>query len=124
MNSMDIAMTQPIQPYAPGNRHTIKHLFVMMYLHPDWIHHQSSIAVNELNQISYNGGAWHGEATFESDRFWGGRWVLNFYTDDWYAPMVLHLFVQVRGTTCYLNIESPSNCRYNAILMPSPADQF
>ena len=117
-------MTQPLGPYGPGDTHTIKHCFVMMYLHPDWLHHPSSIAVNELNQISFNGGHWHGEAAFACDGFWGGRWLMSFYTDNYYGPMLRNLFVQVRGTTCYLNIEPPHNSRYNAILMPCPADHF
>ena len=108
-----------------GSTFSCRHLFVLMYLDPAWIHDRSSLGINELGQISLDYGPWHGEALFETDSFWGSRWHLQFRTPNSSGRMTNHLFVQVRGATVFLNIEySEAQSRYTSMLLPSPADQI
>ena len=108
-----------------GSTFATKHLFVLMYLDPEWIHDRSLLAINELNQISLDYGPWHGEASFVSDTFWGGRWHCEFQTRNSSGPFTHHLFVQVRGASVYLNIEyAEAQRRYSSILLPSPDEHI
>ena len=108
-----------------GSTFAWKHLFVLMYLDPDWLHDRSLLGINELNQISLDYGPWHGEALFQTDNFWGSRWHLQFRTPNSSGRMTHHLFVQVRGASVYLNIEySEGQRRYSSILLPSPDEDI
>ena len=120
-------MDRPMVPRAAlddlGSTFSCRHLFVLLYTDPQWIHDRSSLAINELNQISLDYGPWHGEAIFATDNFWGSRWHLQFRTPNSSGRMTNHLYVQVRGATVYLNIEySPAQSRYTSMLLPSPDD--
>ena len=68
---MDTAMVTEAVLDDLGSTFRCKHLFVLMYLDPEWIHDRSLLAINELNQISLDYGPWHGEASYESDHVWG-----------------------------------------------------
>ena len=68
---MDTAMVTKAVLDDLGSTFGCNHLFILMYLDPEWIHDRSSLGINELNQISLDYGPWHGEATYESDNFWG-----------------------------------------------------
>jgi hypothetical protein len=108
-----------------GSTFATKHLFVLMYLDPDWLHDRSLLAINELNQISLDYGPWHGEASFVFDNFWLGRWHLQFRTPNSSGRMTHHLFVQVRGASVYLNIEYiEAQRRCSSILLPSPDEHI
>ena len=108
-----------------GSTFSCRHLFVLMYLDPAWIHDRSLLGINELGQISLDYGPWHGEALFHTDNFWGSRWRLQFRTPNSSGRMTNHLFVQVRGATVFLNIEySEAQSRYTSMFLPSPADQI
>ena len=125
IQQMDTAMVTEAVLKDLGSTFRCKHLFVLMYLHPDWIHDRSSIGSNELSQISLDYGPWHGAASYESDNFWGGRWHLQFATPNSDGRMTHHLFVQVRGGMVFLNLEySRPQQRYTSMLLPSPDDQI
>ena len=68
---MDTAMVTEVVPGDLGATTRCKDLFVLMYLHPDWIPDRSSVGIHGLNQISLDYGPWHGEASYECDWFWG-----------------------------------------------------
>ena len=122
-------MDRPMVPRAAlddlGSTFRCRHLFVLMYLDPAWIHDRSCLGINELGQISLDYGPWHGEASFVFDTFWLDRWHLQFITPNSSGRMTHHLFVQVRGASVYLNIEyAEAQRRYSSILLPSPDDSI
>ena len=42
----------------------VKHRFVHMSLHPDWLAHPLQIDINQALMVSVNGGSWHGSAPY------------------------------------------------------------
>ena len=114
-----MAETPRGDPYCAPDFTKLQSLFVLVYLHPEYLTYPSTIAINIYDQISFDGGKWHGQAIFEEDWFWGGRYTLWFYNHTYSYEWVEHFFYQIRGTHSYLHV-SPINSRYNCMLIPQP----
>ena len=94
----------------------IKHQFVHLSLHPNWITLRPTIAVNTFLQISYEGSSWHGSAVYTCDEE-GGQWEMtfNFKADE--AKFKTILFKELEHTTSFLHIDKKKK-GYNAMFIP------
>ena len=55
----------------------VKYYFTILHLSPDWIWMRPEIAVNDFAQISYDGGDWHGSASYDFSDY-GLSWEMTF----------------------------------------------
>ena len=109
---MDIGSPNPEDVLAAQ---VIKHSFVYVSTHPDWISTQAQIAVNDFLQVSHNDSAWHGSALYIVDGG-GAQWELTFHFDGNVNKMKTLVFKQIKHTTTFLHIND--NKSYNAMLIP------
>ena len=105
----------------PPGVNTIKHQFVQMRLATPWVLKPATIAVNQLLQVSFDGGDWHGSAEYLYDEAGGGRWIMKYHYKAVLAQMKTVVFSSITGTDCFLNVQN-TDPAYNSILMPSPID--
>ena len=94
----------------------VKHQFVHLSLHPDWITFRPTIAVNTFLQISYEGSSWHGSAVYTCDEE-GGQWEMTFNFKPDETKLKTIVFKELDHTTSSLHIDK-KNKGYNALLIP------
>jgi hypothetical protein len=91
----------------------VKFYFTILHLHPDWIWMRPEIAVNDFQQISYDGGDWHGSASYDfSDN--GLAWELTFHPRANSSLMKTFTFTRVPETEVFL---SENRCCNNSMLL-------
>ena len=94
----------------------IKHQFVHLSLHPNWITLRPTIAVNKFLQISYDGSRWHGSACYTcTDE--GGQWEMTFNYKADVNKLKTVVFSELQHTTSFLHLNK-ENKGYNALLIP------
>ena len=103
------------QTDIPGVDH-VKHQFVHLSLHPDWLVYRPTIAVNALLQISYEGSSWHGSAVYTCDEE-GGQWEMTFNFSADVTKMKVIVFKELKHTTSFLASDK-KNKGYNGMLIP------
>ena len=109
----------PLGPhdYPPSvDCNVVKHQFVYVSLHPQWIDRRMFLDVNTLLQISVNGGAWHGSAIYTSHQD-GGLWSLafNFKGD---AARLKHVMLQqICHTSAFVHVDRRDS-NYSSMLFP------
>ena len=110
MATVDAAM-----PMVVAGVNVIKHQFLMLNLHPNWIALRPVLAVNKLLQISYNGSPWHGSAIYRVTAE-GAEWEMTFNYKADVDKMKTVLFTELKHTTTFLHLNE--NKGYNALLIP------
>ena len=91
----------------------VKNLFTILYLSPDSIQNRPEIAVNDFGQISYDGGDWHGSASYDfSDN--GLAWEMTFHPRANSSLMKTFTFTRVPETEVFL---SENRCCNNSMLL-------
>jgi hypothetical protein len=93
----------------------IKHSFVLISTHPDWISTQAQITVNDFLQISHNDSQWHGSALYSLDGG-GAQWELTFHFNGNVDKMKKLVFKQIKNTTSFMHLND--NRAYHAMLIP------
>ena len=83
-----------------------------------WLRRPDTICVNSNDQVSYNGGPFHGEVDFiNSDNPGGVGWILKFTSYGAYAQTQTYIFKPIVGTDAWLHVRH-DNEMYNCILIP------
>ena len=95
MTTLDLAIA------GPAGATTIKHQFVQLHLATPWILRPATIAVNELLQISFGGGDWHGSAEYLYDEAQGARWIMKYHYKAILAQMKTIVFTSITGIDCF-----------------------
>ena len=93
----------------------VKHAFVHITMHRDWVKNPLQLRVSKRLEISVNGGPCHGSALY-GNATGKGRWILTFHynADMDYAKELT--FLQVPGTASYMNLQETAKS-YNAMLI-------
>ena len=94
----------------------LKHPFVHLSLHPNWITLRPTIAVNRFLQISYDSSSLHGSAVYTCIEE-GGQWEMTFNYKADVDKMKTVLFSELQHTTSFLHLNT-ENKGYNALLTP------
>ena len=98
-------------------RERVKHRFVHVRLAASWLSYPLNIDVNELLQVSVDGGDWHGTADFYKDGEGRGCWTLSFHYKANTTLMKTTVYQQIPGTSTYLAIESATSNQWNSMLV-------
>ena len=93
----------------------LKHKFVLMSLHPDWLKSPMSVDVHYNLMVSVNKGDWHGAAQYTHNKE-VGQWKLQFNYKADPNKLKTHVFKQIPGTESYL-YANPNNQNFNSILI-------
>ena len=102
----------------PSRRPDILGHWSLMYTSWDYLLNPDFIAVNQEDQISYNGGPFHGNATFVDDAIYGGpAIILSFSSYFPTNPVQRYIFRTILGTHNWLH-RPPERPLYTCILMP------
>ena len=92
---------------------TVKHYFTILHLSPDWIWMRPEIAVNDFAQISYDGGDWHGSASYDFSDY-GLSWEMTFHPRANSSLMKTYTFTRVENTEVFLSV---NRCCNNSMLL-------
>ena len=103
-----------------ARRARVKHSFVHLRLAASWLTSPLHIDVNELLQVSCNGGNWHGSADFYIDDDNRSCWRLKFHWDADIRLMKTTEYKQIENTGTYLSIESGTSNQWNSMLVVKP----
>ena len=95
----------------------VKHSFVHVRLAANWLSSPLHLDVNELLQVSVNGGDWHGTADFYNDGEGRGCWKLTFHYKADTSLMKTTVYHQIRDTSAYLSVESTTSNQWNSMLV-------
>ena len=95
----------------------VKHSFVHVRLAGNWLSSPLHLDVNELLQVSVDGGDWHGTADFYNDGEGRGCWTLSFHYKANTTLMKTTVYRQIPGTSTYLAIESATSNQWNSMLV-------
>ena len=100
-------------------RERVKHSFVHVRLAADWLSHpwHLNLDVNELLQVSVDGGDWHGTADFYNDGDGRGCWKLSFHYNADTSLLKTTVYKQIQDTGTYLSIESKKSNQWNSMLI-------
>ena len=100
---------------APEQR--VKHAFIHLCMHPEWIDLHLTIDINDRSMCSVNGGNWHDKAVHTVDAIDdNGQWVLTFQDPHSVLKADAAVFTQVPWTNVYLCKGYDSQC--NTLLIP------
>ena len=92
--------------------------WTLMYTAWEWQLNPDLICVNGEDKISYNGGPFHGNATFVDDDIYGGpAIILTFSSYSPSNPVQRYIFRSILGTHNWLH-RPPERPLYTCILMP------
>ena len=91
----------------------VKYYFTILHLSPDWIWMRPEIAVNDFQQISYDGGDWHGSAAYYFKDNWPA-WELTFHPRANSSLMKTFTFTRIPETDVFL---SENRCCNNSMLL-------
>ena len=92
--------------------------WTMLYTSWDYLLNPDSIAIDHDFGISYNGGPFHGNASFKDHEMYGGPAIIlafSSYSPD--NPVERYIFRSILGTDNWLH-RPPSRPLYTCILMP------
>ena len=102
----------------PSRRPDILGQWSLMYTSWDYLLNPDFIVVNQEGQISYNGGPFHGDATFVDDEIYGGPAILLTFSSYFPTnPVQRYIFRTILGTHNWLH-RPPERPEYTCILMP------
>ena len=106
---------EPHRLRLAARQERVKHRCVHVHLAASWLTSPLHIDVNELLQVSCNGGDWQGTADFYIDGDGRSCWKLTFhYTADT-SLMKTTEYKQIEATGTYLNLESHTSNQWNAM---------
>ena len=94
-------------------RERVKHRFVHVRLVASWLSYPLNIDVNELLQVSVDGGDWHGAADFYNDGDGRGRWKLSFHYKADTSLLKTTVYQRIEETGTCLSIESETSNQWN-----------
>ena len=115
-----MATVYAAMPMDVADANVIKHQYVMLNLHPNWITQRPVLAVNKFLQCSYNGSDWHGSAIYRATED-GEQWEFTFNWSGDMNKMKILLFEKLKDTDTFLHLNT-ENKGYNAILIPFLSD--
>ena len=98
-------------------RERLKHRFVHVRLAASWLSYRLNIDVNELLQVSVDGGDWHGAADFYNDDDGRGCWKLSFHYKADTSLLKTTVYQRIQETGTYLSIESETSNHWNSMLI-------
>ena len=98
-------------------RERVKHRFVHVRLAANWLSHPLNIDINELLQVSVDGGDWHGTADFYNDGDGRGCWKLSFHYKADTSLLKTTVYQQIQDTGTHLSIESKTSNQWNSMLI-------
>ena len=101
---------------------TVKHSFVYMHMHADWLDKPLHIDISNALMISVDGGDWNGAAVYtwhDDGKDPGyGQWELTFHHAADLQKMRTSVCKQIARTHAFIKKEDKSPA-YNSILIPS-----
>ena len=95
----------------------VKHRFVHVRLAASWLSYRLNIDVNELLQVSVDGGDWHGIGDFYNDDDGRGCWKLCFHYAADTSLMKTAVYQRIQEHDTYLSIESKTSNQWNSMLI-------
>ena len=95
----------------------VKHSFVHVRLAANWLSPPLHLDVNELLQVSVDGGDWHGAADFYNDGEGRGCWKLSFHYKADTSLLKTTVYQRIQEIGTYLSIESETSNQWNSMLI-------
>ena len=93
--------------------------WVLVWMNQYWFHTDyESIRFNLADQISYQGGEYHGNVEFVDSQYYGYEYMLLTFARHYDVPQVTMKFGKVVGTDNWLHVDR-NNWQNNCMLMPS-----